>query len=181
MDLELISELEEVSNKENHQDTAPTGTARLLRYILTLPSISEEHMPLLMKFVRHAFEVLPSSTLPMLVSQKFGLPISRVKKVSFGEVEICTLKSGLSMEGERQRVRESKSLAITNTDPHKKFRPRGCINKGVRFQTKVVSIFDLSIRNCWNGPLRKSGIGILKFDFTVDDVISSPSLLDKYR
>lgn len=182
MDAELVSEIEKIMKTENLEN-GRKGAARLLQYMLTIPKIPDMHMLMLQHFINYAFSILPSSSLPILISQRFDLSVNRTRKVSFGKTEIHEVNSRhhCSGEAEKQRTREDSALSLTNTDPFKKFRPKNCIEKGLPFITKKVPLHNLNFRNRWDGEPSISNRGIPRIALKIDDIIAHPEVLDVFR
>lgn len=182
MDDDVVSELESIMRAPN--PTADTkATARLIQYISTLPSVDQCYVPVLQRFTDHAFSLLPASSLPAIVAQKFGLSICRKRRVSFGSTEIRHIlsRAGLSREGECQRRREAGSLNLTNTDPSKNFRPKPCFEKGSLCETVLVPFANISVENTWVAPQCSSGVQLCALPHPIGDIIANPELLDAYR
>ncbi|KAI4292859.1 hypothetical protein PAPHI01_2133 [Pancytospora philotis] len=181
MDQDVAHELETIMRMDDHGD-CQKSTARLLHYISTLAQIEPRYVQTLQRFVNHAFAVLPASSLPAAVAQKFGLAVNRRRRVSFGEAAVFEIRtSGLSAEGERQRLREESSLRLVNTDPARKFRPKPFFENGVAGTTAMVPLCNMNVDNGWKGCTARSTFKIPPRALSIDKIIANPKLLDMYK
>lgn len=179
MDDELMLELKKIMSMTDPEN-CKKATVRLIHYILTIPSASPRYMPTLKKFVAHAYDILPSSTLPVQLATKFSLPTMRRKSVTFGETQVCKIDpfSHLSTEGRAQKNREKEILGIVNTDLLKKFKPKIHFEDGIPNETKTVPLIDLNFVNRSEFAVFKSGKDINQIGFKIEDIISNPRVLD---
>lgn len=178
MDEHLAKELEDILNIEN-KELQEKSMAKIIFYLLTLPPPSAELTGLLKAFTKKAFEILPSSNLPYQLAKNCSFSNMKKKRVSFSSTSFVEIKTTnkLSREGELQKIRESNTLSLNNTDLATKFVPRDGIIQGLSFDRVNVPLLNFS-NNKFNPELHQATKKFTKVKIELSQILSDPAVLE---
>lgn len=85
MDQNLAIEIRKILDMED-LEVQRIQVTKILGFLESVPLAEPDYLPLIMEFINKAYELLPSSNLPMSVTKKYSFG-KRIRKISFGGCE----------------------------------------------------------------------------------------------
>ncbi|KAI5151423.1 hypothetical protein ENBRE01_2128 [Enteropsectra breve] len=180
MDENLNSEIHSIMQMKS-EEAAKLPTVRILGYILRFSPTDIVNNGLLRSFLEYAFRILPGSSLPFEVMQKFGIRIQKRRKVSFDSKSIVkSVLPGafLSEEGKRQQQREKSIIPLFNVNASKRYSPKMNLEYGRPFKTNDVTIYNSSVKNTFCPDISKTRADIPKVCLELKNIIENPQIVN---